>query len=109
MILTPVLVDWACWCSLEHLQQCSVRPAKILFTSKFNYLLFSKPFHKTKTANRWETTNNNPPGPIKLSNQSTARQALLCLLPALANCAKLLGHNHFAEPNWHVLTFFIKF
>jgi hypothetical protein len=22
-----------------------------------------------------------------------------CLLPALANCAKMLGQNHFAEPN----------
>jgi hypothetical protein len=34
----------------------------------------------------------------------------LCLLPALANCAKMLGQNHFAEPNrdgfWH---FFIQF
>ncbi len=27
------------------------------------------------------------------------------LLPALANCAKLLGQNHFAEQNWHILTF----
>ncbi len=26
-------------------------------------------------------------------------------LPASANCAKLLGQNHFAELNWHILTF----
>jgi hypothetical protein len=38
----------------------------------FNYLLFSNPTHKIKTGtpNRWET-NNNPPGPIKPSGQST--------------------------------------
>jgi hypothetical protein len=28
----------------------------------------------------------------------------MCLLPASANCAKMLGSNHFAEPNQHVLT-----
>jgi hypothetical protein len=32
-------------------------------------------------------------------------QALLCLLPASANYAKMLGQNHFAELNQHVLTF----
>ncbi len=48
----------------------------IFFTSKFSYLLFSNPTHKTKTgtANRWETTNTNPRLPFKLSNQSTAGQ-----------------------------------
>jgi hypothetical protein len=30
---------------------------------------------------------------------------LLHLLLASANCTKLLGQNHFAEPNRHVLTF----
>jgi hypothetical protein len=53
--------------SLEQLQQCSVcDPAKIFLTSIFSYLLFSNPAHKTKTgtANRWETTNSNPTGPI---------------------------------------------
>jgi hypothetical protein len=30
--------------------------------------------------------------------------ALLCILPASANCTKMLGQNHFAEPNGHVLT-----
>jgi hypothetical protein len=31
--------------------------------------------------------------------------ALLCLSPAsAANCAKMLGQNHFAKPNWHVST-----
>jgi len=38
----------------------------------FSYLLFSNPTHKTETGttNRRETTNSNPPGQIKLSNQS---------------------------------------
>jgi hypothetical protein len=31
--------------------------------------------------------------------------ALLCLLPALANCGKMQGQNHFAEPNWNALAF----
>ncbi len=55
----------------------SMWPYKIFFTSKFSYLLFSSPTHKTKTGtvNMWETTNTNPRGPIKLSNQSTAGQA----------------------------------
>jgi hypothetical protein len=47
-------------CALEHLQWCSVcNPAKIFLTSKFHYLLFGNPTHKTVTgtANRWGTTN----------------------------------------------------
>ncbi len=31
--------------------------------------------------------------------------ALMCLLPASANCAKLLSQNHFVESNWNGLTF----
>jgi hypothetical protein len=40
----------------------------------FSYLLHSDRTHttETETANRWETTNSNPPGPMKLSTQSTA-------------------------------------
>jgi hypothetical protein len=84
------------WGGLEHVQWCSVcDSAKILLTSKFSYLLLSNtttktakkyfahpslviyfsptpPINlKTGTASRWETTNSNPPGPIKLSSQST--------------------------------------
>jgi hypothetical protein len=45
---------------------------KIFLTSKFSYLLFSNPIHKTKTgtANRWETTNSNLPRPIIMIGQS---------------------------------------
>jgi len=39
------------------------------------YFLFSNSTHESETAsaNRWETTNNNPHGPIKLSSQSETR------------------------------------
>jgi hypothetical protein len=35
---------------------------------------------------------------------SSRYKALVRLLPASAQCADMLGQNHFAEPNWHVLT-----
>ncbi len=56
----------------EHLQQCSVcESAKIFLTSKISYLLFSNPTHETKTgtADRGETTNTKPPGPIRNRDQ----------------------------------------
>jgi hypothetical protein len=65
-----------CSILLEQLQQRSVSvPAKIFLTSKFSYLLFSNPTHKTKsgTANRWETTNSNPPGLIIMIGKSETR------------------------------------
>jgi hypothetical protein len=45
---------------------------KIFPRSKFSYLLFSNPTHRTKTgaANRWETTNSKAPGPIIMIDQS---------------------------------------
>jgi hypothetical protein len=52
---------------LEHLQRCSVGdPGKIFFTSKFSYVLFCNPTHKTETgtANMWGTPNSKPPGRI---------------------------------------------
>jgi hypothetical protein len=64
---------------LEHLQHCSVCDPyvilqKIILTSKSSYLLFSNPTHKLKlksgTANRWETINSKPPGPIIMIGQS---------------------------------------
>ncbi len=75
---------------LEHLQQGSVcDPTGLFLTSKYRYLLFSNPTHKTKsgTANRWETTNSNAPGPIKLSGKS--QQMLGFAVPF-----KMLGQNH---------------
>jgi hypothetical protein len=58
---------------LEHLQRCSVcDPAKIISTSKFSYVLFGNPTNKTETvtANKWGTTNNKPPWPIIMMDQS---------------------------------------
>ncbi len=53
---------------LDWLHQCSI----ISF--------FSNLTHKTKSgiANMWETTNNNPPGPTKLSSQSIVGVRLCC-------------------------------
>ncbi len=59
----------------------SMWPCKILLASKFSYLLFSNPTCKTQTgtANACEeTTNSNPPGPMKLSSRSTAGGRLCC-------------------------------
>jgi hypothetical protein len=97
--------------SFDHLQWCSVcNPAKISLTSKFTFSLFPTPPIKSKTgtANRWETSNKNSPGPIKLSSQSTAGVRLCCsFLPASASHRKMLGQSHFAEPNQHVSTFLL--
>jgi len=68
---------------LEHSSSFSVCDyAKIFLTSKCSYVLFSNPTHKTATAtaNRWETTNSNPAGPIELSSQSTTGVRLCCAL-----------------------------
>jgi hypothetical protein len=68
---------------LENLQQCFLCDlAKEILTFKFSYILFSNPAHKTKTgtANRWETTNSNPPKPIKLSSQSRAGVRPCCAI-----------------------------
>jgi hypothetical protein len=68
---------------LEHLHWCLVCDlAKIFLTSKLSF--FSPPIlvptHKTKTetSNRWETTNSNPPGAIKLSSRLTVGVRLCC-------------------------------
>jgi hypothetical protein len=72
---------------------------KIFLTSKFSYLLFSNPTHKTKTwtANTWETTNSNPHGPIKLSSQLTTGVRLCCAFyqpqqTVQTFCAKLYSY-----------------
>jgi hypothetical protein len=79
-----LIVIWVFWgvcpCGLhrlEHLQWCSVcDPAKIFATSEVVViLLFSNCVHKIGLQiNRWETTNSNPSGSIKLSNQSSKEQ-----------------------------------
>jgi hypothetical protein len=73
-----VLWHWAVWLA---------SPMLSMWPSKKNFLhprlvisFFSNLTHKTKTgtANRWETTNNNPPGPTKLSSQSSVGVRLCC-------------------------------
>ncbi len=93
------------------------------FTSKFSYLSFSNLTHETETetANRWETTNSNPHGPIIMIGESeTGRKSqirfmtlffwnvldtLQCFVPATAKCANMQIQNHFSQANQHVLTF----
>jgi len=82
---------------------------------------FSNPTHNTNivSANRWETTNNKPLGPIimiaqlKIGSSSHiifitlfygtcwAWQVLDFVVPfiALVNYAKMLGQNHSIKPN----------
>jgi len=52
---------------------------KIFFTSKLWSLTSSNPTHQieTRIANRWETTNSNPLGPIKLFNQFLKQKQLI--------------------------------
>lgn len=93
--------------------QCFSRneKSKFFLISKFTYLLFSHPAHKSKTGT---ANNSKPPSPIIMIGQSVTKSssqiifimlflgkfyALLCILPASANCTKMLGQYHFAEPN----------
>jgi hypothetical protein len=47
-------------------------PKKIFVTSKFSYVLFYNPTHKTEigTTNQWGITNSKPPRPIIMMGQS---------------------------------------
>ncbi len=46
----------------------------------------------------------NPP-PNQSNYVASQQLALLRLLLVSKTCEKVLGQYHFAEPNWHVLTF----
>jgi hypothetical protein len=82
-------------------------PAKIFLTSKFSYLMFWNPTHKTETetTNRWGTTNSKPLGPIIMTVHKNTQHlsdhiyytlfcrstTLLGLLLATANCVFMLS------------------
>jgi len=104
------------WALVEMLSSGAhyAHPAKIFFTSKFSYVLFCNPTNKTETgtANRWETTNSKPHGPIIYDGpiRNTQQQldhiyynlfctALLCLDPPTITCAIMMRQNHFPESN----------
>jgi hypothetical protein len=55
----------------------------------------------------WETTNSKLPGSIIMIGQSETESSsqITFILLVSANCAKMLGENHFAKPNLYVLTF----
>jgi hypothetical protein len=106
---------------------------KIFFTSKFIYvcmyvcmLLFCHPTHKTEAgiANRCETTNSKPPGPIIMMGESethwvAVRSYLLHSFSAGAQrCCDFTSHgkraqllclsqNQFPELNQHVLDYLL--
>jgi hypothetical protein len=59
--------NWSGFSIVRDLQLCSgCDPPKILFTSKFSYVLFCNPTDQTETGTtkRWGTTNSKPPGPM---------------------------------------------
>jgi len=91
-----------CHCLMQHVHIKGFANFIVCLQPQLHLCLvcFSNPTHKTKTgtANNRETTNSTPPGAMKLSSKSTGVK--LCY----AFCGKILGQNHFDEPNLHVLT-----
>jgi hypothetical protein len=91
----------------HNVKWCSVCK-NISHISKFNYILFPNPTHKdkTRTTNRWEIllTETRLDQSNTLANQ---QQVLGCAVPftSLSKLCKMLGQNHFAEPNWHGFAF----
>ncbi len=94
------------WASVLSNNVCD--PAKMFLTSDFRYLLqfFPTPPIQLKLGLqiRWETTSSNLPRSIKLSRQSTAGvRGACCVFYKVPQqiVQKMLGQNHFAEPNQH--------
>jgi hypothetical protein len=85
--------------------------AKMFLMSKFSYLFFSNPAHKTKTrtAKRWETTNNKPPGwSLWLANQNLEHIYCTLLWQSVRFCYAFYQPQQTVQencPNRHVLTF----
>jgi len=111
LIVHPVEGFTRAFSLLRASPECSVcDPAQILLTSKFSYLLsFNLGLQigaRLLIANHLDQSETGSSSQIIfITLFSCTCTALMCLLPASANCAKLLGNNHFAEPNWHVLAF----
>jgi len=97
----------------------SMQPSKLFFTSKFSYLLFCNPTHKTETGianSRCRTTNIEPPGRIIMIRQSETLNSsqiifitLFCAGAQQRCCATatsviMLSQNDFPGPNRHNLT-----
>jgi hypothetical protein len=74
--------------------------ANIIFTSKFSYLLFCNPTHKTQigTTNTWGTINNKLSGPIimmgHLKTLSSNQIAFITLFTAGAHVPALFTSHH---------------
>jgi hypothetical protein len=99
----------------------AIGPCKVFLTSKFSYLPFCNPTHKTKrgTANRWETTNSKSPKRIIMIGRSKTDHiydtplcpgcTLLCLSLASFNNAKMLGQICLLSQTSMFGLFFIQF
>jgi hypothetical protein len=82
------------------LQEYFSRPRLVILT--FSQLQSSPIKLETQTAKRFETTNSNPPGPIKPSSQSTAGVTLCCAFSQPQHpLLKYWDKNHCVEPNRH--------
>ncbi len=96
---------------------------KVIFTSKFGYLLLCNPKDKTEsgTLNRWGTTNSKSLGAIIWwANQKHSaairsyllhswERGLLRLFQATTNCIIIMSQNHFPDPNWNISGIFYLF
>jgi hypothetical protein len=77
----------------ENFSQFLSDPAKIIFTSKFRYLLFLQK-SETGTANMWATTNSKPAEPIIMMGQSESlsnRQVLFITLFSKSSHSSLVA------------------
>jgi len=98
------LGKWECWAMMVlRMSACKNIPSH----SSLVIYFFATPTHEeAEIANKWETTISKPHGPIFMIGQSEVGissqiifitlfscrcKALLRLLPALANCANMLG------------------
>jgi hypothetical protein len=98
----------------EHLQWCSVSHptyhAQIFLTPKFFFCPATPPIKLKLGLQRGktqETTNSNPPRPIKLSSQSTGvKLCCACYQPLHHHVQQQCRTKTISlEPKWHVLTF----
>jgi hypothetical protein len=96
----PITNTFGTWGTTQH-RSLKYTSLPKFFTSKFNYLLFCNPTHKTETgtANRWGTAGNSkPPGPIIMMSQIKTLNMMAHLLEAIG-----FGHGEILTSSFDVL------